>query len=96
MQTHGWTVHLDVGTYTNDVLLRAATAQIVWGANVPQEAVYAFSLHDSAGTPYDGAKSYVLHFAGGQLPPHDALGFWSLTMYGPDHFLVATTPTSTP
>jgi hypothetical protein len=87
-QSHGWTAHLDIGTYTSDALLRAAVAQIAWGANVPEEAVYAISQQDSAGAAYSGAKSYVVHFAAGQLPPYGAMGFWSLTMYGPDHFFV--------
>jgi hypothetical protein len=81
-----WTVRLDVGTYT-DPLVRAAIAQIAWGANVPAEAVYAISAVDSAGNPYTGAKRYVVHFA--QPPPVGAQGFWSLTMYGPDRFFVA-------
>jgi hypothetical protein len=82
-----WTVHLDVGNYTNDTLTRAAIAQIAWGANVPEEAIYAFSQSDSAGAAYSGTKSYVVHFA--QLPPVASQGFWSLTMYGPDHFFVS-------
>jgi hypothetical protein len=84
-----WVARLNIGTYTSDVLLRAVIAQVAWGANVPQEAVYALSQSDSAGAAYDGAKSYVVHFATGQLPPYGPLGFWSVTMYGPDHFFVA-------
>jgi hypothetical protein len=81
-----WTVRLDVGTYT-DPLVRAAIAQVAWGANVPAEAVYALSAIDSAGNPYSGAKRYVVHFA--QPPAVGVQGFWSLTMYGPDRFFVA-------
>jgi len=81
----GWTIRLDIGTYT-DVLVRAVVARVGWGANVPQEAVYASSDGDGDGHRYDGTQSYVMHFAPGALPPVRA--FWSLTLYGPTHFLV--------
>ncbi len=80
-----WIVRLDVGTYT-DPLVRAAIAQVAWGANVPAEAVYALSSADSSGKPYSGAHAYVVHFA--KPPPVGPQGFWSLTMYGPDRFFV--------
>jgi hypothetical protein len=88
-QGKAWTAHLDIGTYTDNFLLRALVAQIGWGANVPAEAVYAFSQNDSAGAALTGAKNYVVHFAPGALPPVAAPGFWSLTMYGTDRFFVA-------
>jgi hypothetical protein len=83
----GWGVNLDVGTYGHDALTRAVVAQTGWGANVPQEAVYAHSGSDASGTPYSGAHRYVLHFPRGGFPPVDA--FWSVTMYGPDRFFIA-------
>jgi hypothetical protein len=87
---NGWVAHLDIGTYADNLLLRAAVAKLAWGANVPAEAVYPVSNVDAAGQPYTGAKPYVLHFDAGGLPPVDAkLGFWSLTLYGPDRFFVA-------
>jgi hypothetical protein len=85
---NGWSVRLDIGTYT-DPLLRAAVARFAWGANVPQEAVYALSRADGTGAPYDGSRPYVLHFDASALPPVDpTLGFWSLTLYGTDMFFV--------
>jgi hypothetical protein len=87
-QTHavnGWTTRLDIGTYT-DPLTRAVVARFGWGANVPQEAVYSSATVDSTGQALNGTHTYVMHFAPGSLPPVKA--FWSLTLYGPDHFLV--------
>ncbi len=81
----GWKIRLDIGSYT-DALVRAVVARAGWGANVPQEAVYASSVVDGDGHPFDGTQSYVMHFAPGALPPVHA--FWSLTLYGPTHFLV--------
>ncbi len=84
----GWTTRLDIGVFHDD-LTRAVVAVYVWGANVPEEAVYANSRQDAAGQTYDAAHRYLLHFAAGALPPVDPkLGFWSLTLYGTDMFFV--------
>jgi hypothetical protein len=83
---NGWESRQELGHYGDDFLLRAAVAQAAWGANVPEEAVYLLSEQDVNGDSYSGARGYVLHFAAGALPPTKA--FWSLTVYGPDMFLV--------
>ncbi len=82
---NGWTIRTDIGTYT-DPVVRAVVARFGWGANVPQEAVYASSTADGDGRPYNGTRTYVVHFASRELPPVKA--FWSLTLYGHDRFLV--------
>jgi hypothetical protein len=85
---NGWKVWLDVGVYT-DPLVRAAVAKFGWGANVPEEAVYPVSRADAAGNAYSGAQRYVMHFEPNALPPVDpTLGFWSLTLYDTNMFLV--------
>ena len=84
---NGWTASLHVGRYGADFLTRAAVAQSGWGANIPEEAVYLHSAVDGQGQPFSGAHRYVLHFPAGSLPP--AKAFWSITLYGPDRFLVA-------
>ena len=78
---------LNIGRYGANFLVRAEVAQTGWGANIPQEAVYINSTSDGHGDPYSGSRSYVLRFPAGSLPP--AKAFWSLTVYGPDKFLVA-------
>lgn len=81
-EKNGWRTFLDIGTYTDDFLVRAAVAKFAWGANVPAEAVYPLSRADGAGAPYDGTKQYKMHFAASELPPVDATsGFWSVTLY---------------
>jgi hypothetical protein len=82
---NGWTVHLDIGVY-DDALLRAVIAKVAWGANVPEESVYPISFADAQGEPYTGTRRYRMHFDAGALPPVEAGGFWSLTLYGPDRF----------
>jgi len=92
MGARGWTAPLNLGTYANDWLVRATVADDLWGANVPAEAVYAYSRADTAGQAYSGASSYLVHFAPGQLPAIGAQGFWSISLYGPNLFFV---PSST-
>jgi hypothetical protein len=83
----GWDVNLHLGAYGHNALLRAAVAETGWGANVPEEAVYAHAERDASGAPLNGADGYRLHFAPNDLPPIKA--FWSITMYGTDLFFVA-------
>jgi hypothetical protein len=83
-----WSMNTDtIGVYGNYYLKRAIIANAGLGANVPEDAIYPFSLGDQAGRPLDGANKYVLHFDKGTLPPVDA--FWSVTLYDPEGFQVA-------
>jgi hypothetical protein len=85
---HGGWLYLPsrVGAYGTDYLLRAQLAILGIGANTPAEAVYPTALADSTGALLTGANSYRLVFRPGHLPP--ARGFWSITMYDFDGFLV--------
>ncbi len=84
---NGWEYSTQLGKYGTDYLLRAFTAALGLGANLPDDAIYPVSLADAAGQPYRGATGYVLHFPAGQTPPVKA--FWSLTMYDPSFFFFA-------
>jgi hypothetical protein len=85
--TNGWNVLVKgMGVYGTDYRLRALVTAIGLGANRPQDAIYPIGEADADGKPFDGAKSYVMHFPPGQLPPVD--GFWSLTMYDDQYFFV--------
>jgi hypothetical protein len=86
---NGWSQSRDIGAYGGDYLTRAAIAETALGANVPAESVYYFAGADVGGVSLVGTRPVVVHFAAGQVPPIDRPGFWSLTLYGPDHFLVA-------
>lgn len=83
---NGWMFTTKTGLYGTDYLQRAAVTYFGLGANRPQDAVYPTSEVDAQGNPYDGAQQYVMHFDKGQLPPVN--GFWSLTMYNSEFFLV--------
>ncbi len=77
-KNNGWSTSLHYGQWGNNILLRAAYAQVFSAANVPEEAVYWSTTMDSTGTRLNGTHDYILHFPAGGLPPNDA--FWSLTM----------------
>jgi hypothetical protein len=85
---HGGWLTLDprVGAYGTNYLLRAQLAILGIGANTPAEAVYPTALADSTGALLTGANRYRIVFRRGQLPP--VRGFWSITMYDFDGFLV--------
>ena len=84
---NGWLVTPHLGHYGTDYGLRAAVAQFALGAIQPRQAIYPLAQADRTLTPLTGAKTYVVHFAPGQLPPVQA--FWSMTLYDTAGFLVA-------
>ena len=75
-----------VANWGTDYVLRALCNMLGPGWNFPADAVYPTSEKNSNGVDHDGNNKYVLHFEKGQLPPVN--GFWSLTMYDGDRFLV--------
>ncbi|HVW99112.1 MAG TPA: DUF1254 domain-containing protein [Candidatus Babeliaceae bacterium] len=74
-----------LGSYGANYMLRAITARFVLGANLPEDAVYAYTEHDACGHMLDGRYRYKIHFSAERLPPVNA--FWSLTLYNKEHFL---------
>ncbi len=83
---NGWIVVSGLGTYGNQFLQRAYIAYSGLGANVNEEASAPRTFTDDQGNPLNGKNKYILHFDKDQIPPVEA--FWSVTMYGPDFYLV--------
>jgi hypothetical protein len=83
---NGWSTTLNYGKWGNNILERAAFAQVLPAANVPEEAVYWTTTVDGTGNRLNGTHDYILHFPAGGLPPNDA--FWSLTMTNLQAFMV--------
>ncbi len=67
---------------------RCLVAIAGFGANPVDVAVYMKAGFDDAGEALDGKNRYVLHFAPDALPPVGEKGFWSVTAYGDDDFLI--------
>ena len=84
---NGWSYSLAIGTYGENYLLRAAVARFGLGANAKEDAVYASCSTDASGTSLNGSANYTITFPAGQQPP--VKGFWSITVYDQDGFLVA-------
>jgi hypothetical protein len=68
-------------------LVEAACASKLPAVNAPQEAIYWQATVDAQGAKLDGAKSYVIHFPAGGLPPVNA--FWSITIAGANRLMTA-------
>ena len=88
---NGWIVTKGLygsGRYGTDYLQRALIAYVGAGGNVPEDATYPIARLDADGKLLDGANRYVLHFTKADIPPVDPRGFWSLTLYDKEYFLV--------
>ena len=76
------------GHYGTDYRTRAVVTQVGLGALRPEQAIYPLALLDRTGQPLTGARRYVVHVPAGALPPVTDTGFWSLTLYDDDGFVV--------
>lgn len=87
---NGWQRQENAGRWGTDWLGRAQAAAIYIYVNDFEEATYFIRGTDSAGTLLNGRYHYTMRFEKGQLPPVDRSrgGFWSLTMYDKDYFMV--------
>jgi hypothetical protein len=84
---NGWRYLLQgIGAFGDDYNMRAYIARIGFGANLPEDAVYPSAVVDIANQPLNNDYNYTITFPEGETPP--AQGFWSVTMYNNNQFLV--------
>ena len=83
---NGWMGTRNVGNYGTSYHKRAVVAYAGLGANLDTDALYYMAAEDGQGEKLDGSKKYVWHVTKAELPKVNA--FWSMTVYGPDSFLV--------
>ena len=74
-----------LGDFGQRYFIRAVVAQVGFGANRGEFAVYQNAERDSAHRRLSGDGVYSMSFAADELPPVHA--FWSVTVYGDDGFL---------
>ena len=75
-----------IANFGTEYAYRALVAVAGLGANPTTVAVYPKGETDSSGEPLDGNCTYTLHIDA--LPPVIGEGFWSITAYGADDFLI--------
>ena len=82
-----WTYYGDpIGDFCTAYDYRTMVALMGLGANTTDVAIYPRTSTDSTGADLTGKKTYTLHFDA--LPPTVGTGFWSVTAYGEDNFLI--------
>ncbi|WP_420995268.1 DUF1254 domain-containing protein [Cupriavidus sp. 30B13] len=82
----GWKYTFAGGRAGHDFALRGALAKYEIGAQLSDQVLYPNTKVDAAGEALTGARSYVLHFDAGKLPPVSV--FWNMAMYGADMLFV--------
>ena len=82
----GWGTRMSGSDFGDDVLARAAAAKYVLAGHHPAENRSYVAQTDAAGEALDGTRPLELRFPPGGTPP--CAGFWSLTVYDADMFLV--------
>ena len=75
-----------IGDFGTAYHYRAMVALVGLGANTVDVAIYPKTAVDETGAALTGEKKYTLHFE--TLPPTLEGGFWSVTAYGEDDFLI--------
>jgi hypothetical protein len=91
---NGWHRQQRAGAWDFDWLGRAEAALIYPYVNDFREAAYLIRGTDAKGALLDGRYRYTIRFPKGGFPPVDRTrgGFWSLTMYDKDYFMLAKSP----
>lgn len=77
-----------IGEFGTEYDYRAMVALKGFGANPVSAALYASAHRDSDGKPLEAGGHYRLRFEKGALPPMKTDGFWSVTAYNDEDFLI--------
>lgn len=87
---NGWQRQMNGGLWGTDWFGRAQAAVIYILVNDFHEAIYFIRGTDERGNILDGRHVYTITFPKGGIPPVDRSrgGFWSLTMYDKDYFML--------
>ncbi|MBE0654096.1 MAG: DUF1214 domain-containing protein [Bacteroidales bacterium] len=83
-----WKTHLGAGRTSTSTIEKAAIARIGLGANNSDETIYWNAFADDDGRELWSGNSYCLVFSEKPKVRYKDKGFWSITVYGNDKFLV--------
>jgi hypothetical protein len=91
---NGWQRQENGGVWGSDWFGRAQAAVIYIMVNDHHESIYFIRGTDAKGALLEGRNTYTVTFAKDALPPMDRTrgGFWSLTMYDKDYFMLPKSP----
>jgi hypothetical protein len=91
---NGWQRQENAGVWGSDWFSRAQAAVIYIMVNDHHEAIYFIRGTDAKGGLLEGRNTYTMTFLKDALPPMERSrgGFWSLTMYDKDYFMLAKSP----
>jgi hypothetical protein len=85
--SNGWTAPDNLGAFGIDYIHRAGMMYAGPYDGLRTEVKYYWTDNDRELNQLNGNSLYAVIFSKGQLPP--VKGFWSLTMYDPQHFFYA-------
>ena len=93
---NGWQRQENGGEWGTDWFGRAQAAVIYIYVNDYHEAIYFIRGTDSKAELLQGRYTYTVKFPKNGLPPVDRTkgGFWSLTMYDKDYYMLPNSPNS--
>jgi hypothetical protein len=78
-----------IGEFGQEYAYRALIAIDALGANPVSVAIYPKAVSDEQGAELTGTQAYRIHFEADGLPPIGEYGFWSITAYGEDNYLIS-------
>lgn len=88
----GWDTARYADNIVFDYAARAAISLVGLLGNDPEEAIYFYTYFDAENQPLDGGRRYKIHFEPEDIPAINELGFWSVTMYDGDSYLLVDNP----
>ncbi len=88
----GWDTARYADNIVFDYAARAAISLVGLLGNDPEEAIYFYTYFDAENEPLDGARRYTMRFEPEDIPEINDLGFWSVTMYDGDSYLLVDNP----
>lgn len=83
-----WVTHLGIGRKDTPVPEKAGLARLALGGNDFNETIYWNADVDNDGNPLHSANEYNVVFTSKPLVRYEDKGFWSITVYGEDQFLI--------
>ena len=81
-----WKTYEGLATADLQPMVKAMVAHIGLGALTSDEAIYWVSTDDDNAVALNGTERYEVQFSADPL--YEIGGFWSLSLYGEDHFFV--------